>query len=60
MLQQSGKQWLYDDEKRPRLLETHELEHLSTNIYLVFLVRQHLNAVAPFVAAEPSISHAER
>ena len=60
VLQQCGKQWLYDDEKRPRLLETHELEHLSTNIYLVFLVRQHLNAVAPFVAAEPSISQAER
>ena len=37
----SGK-WLYDDEKRPRLLETHELEHLSTNTYLVFLLKAQL------------------
>ena len=38
--------WLLDDEKTPSLLEMHQLEHVSTNMYVIVLVSTHMLSAA--------------
>ena len=46
VLRRQGQLWLYDDEKRPELLSSEQLEHLSINMYIITIVHSSVVAQA--------------
>ncbi len=53
VLRSRTQQWLFDDEKPPHLLNNHQLDHLSSNMYLVFVVKSY--PAQNHVASDPAV-----
>eukprot|EP00439_Symbiodinium_sp_Y106_P055085 s4306_g7.t1 len=59
VLRRDTEHWLYDDEKNPTLLSPAQLEHLSTNMYLVIAVKPSHQAEHSLTPGSAYIPHAD-
>ena len=59
VLRRSTEHWLYDDENNPTLLSPAQLEHLSTNMYLVIAVKPSHQAEHSSTPGSAYIPHAD-
>ena len=59
VLRRGTEHWLYDDEKNPTLLSPAQLEHLSTNMYLVIAVKPSHQAEHSLTPGSAYIPHAD-